>query len=203
MEKARPQLVLTGFGHFPGVPVNPTQTLLDHFRQHPELLPQPHELHLLDVAYRSAGTSIAHFLDPAPSALILTGYSGKATAVTLEAQATSYCAPDQPDICNFVPMPEENPGPDLPSNSPLDLLCGRLSDEGIAAEISQDAGGYLCNYTYRQALARVQQRQLSTKVLFVHLPALEGTDLAHDAAGTITMQNAVRALSLIARELAG
>ncbi len=198
-----PKLVLTGFGHFPGVPDNPTQRLLAHLAQNPQLLPQPHRLALLDVAYQSAHAEVDGLLDPAPDALVLTGYSAKAKALTLEARATSYCAPDQPDICDFIPAQLAEPAPPITTNAPLAALSIRLKEAGIAVETSQDAGAYLCNYSYHHALSRVEERGLATKVLFVHLPALESTDLAHSAAGTISEDDAVRALALIAQELVG
>lgn len=198
-----PKLVLTGFGHFPGVPENPTQAIIEAFRNEPGLLPQPHRLALLDVAYRSAGSALDDLLDPAPGALVLTGYSRRATKVTLEARATDYCSPDQPDICGFVPALKADPAPPLTTNTPLAALSMRLEEAGIPAEISQDAGAYLCNYSYRHALERVEERGLPTNVLFVHLPALEDTALAQEAAGTISLADATRALALIGTMLAG
>jgi len=192
-----PKLVLTGFGHFPGVPDNPTQAIVEAFRKDPNGLAQPHKLALLDVAYRSAGSMVDALLDPAPDALVLTGYSNRATMVTLEARATDYCAPDQPDICGTIPPLKSDPAPPLTTSAPLASLSIALKEASIAAEISQDAGAYLCNYTYRHALERVNERALDTTVLFVHLPALEGTELAKDAAGTISMADAKRAVCLI------
>lgn len=203
MAAERPRLVLTGFGHFPGVPENPTQAMLEAFRKDPQGLPQPHRLALLDVAYRSAGSVLDGLLDPAPDALVMTGYSRHATKVTLEARATDYCSPDQPDISGFVPPLKADPAPPLTTNAPLAALSMLLEDAGIAAEISQDAGGYLCNHSYRHALDRVAEQGLPTKVLFVHLPALEGTELAQDAAGTISRADAIRALVLIVAKLTG
>ncbi len=183
------------------MPENPTQAIIEAFRKDPLRLPQPHRLALLDVAYRSAATVLDELLDPAPDALVLTGFSARATMVTLEACATDHCAPDQPDICGFVPAPKADPEPPLATDAPLATLSLRLKEAGVPAEISQDGGAYLCNYSYRHALECVGTRRLRTKVRFVHLPALEGTALAKEAAASITLKEAMGALTLIASEL--
>lgn len=121
--------------------------------------------------------------------------------VTLEASATDHCAPDQPDICGFVPAPKADSGTPLATDAPLATLSLRLKEAGVPAEISQDAGAYLCNYSYRHALACVGTRRLRPKVLFVHLPALEGTALAKETAASIMLKEAMGALTLIASEL--
>ena len=90
--------VLTGFRAFPGVPDNPTQALVEHLAANPDRLPSGTRLALLDVDYRSVVPAIDVLLGPMPDALILTGYSRHATAITLEAQASGLCAADQPDV---------------------------------------------------------------------------------------------------------
>lgn len=196
------KLVLTGFRAFPGVADNPTQALVEHFRDAPSLLPQPHKLALLDVDYRTVESALDVLLESKPAALMLTGYSNLATRITLEAQATGICSTEHPDVCGFVPNRSAQHLPSHRSNADLDTLHRQLQHDGIEAEISQNAGEYLCNFSYRHALSRVVERRLDTRVLFVHLPALAGTALAETAAGTIGLEQAVRALALVAKQMA-
>lgn len=197
-----PDLVLTGFGAFPGVAENPTQRLVEHFRQQPALMPQGTDLHLLDVDYRSVGAQIDALLHDPPRALILTGYSHLATSITLEARAHGICAPDKPDATGHVPVPSADALPDRYTSIDLETLCRALSEEGETAVISHDAGQYLCNFSYRHALERVEERGLSTRVLFVHLPALSDTTLAANAAASLPLERMARVLACIVRELA-
>ena len=139
----------------------------------------------------------------APGGISVTPFSAKATSITLEAQATQLCAADQGDICGYVPSGADKPGAPLSTNANLDALHSVLQRQGLPAEISRDAGQYLCNFSYRHALAQVASLGLGTQVLFVHIPALEGTQLAETSAAAMALDDAARALALIARELAG
>lgn len=177
-------VVLTGFRAFPGVPDNPTQALVEHFRRHPQLLPAGTALHLLDVDYRTAGAQIDALLAGNPAALVLTGYSWQATSITLEGRATGICAPDKPDARGFVP-PAGEVARTMHTGIDLGELHDHLVQQGYPAVISRDAGQYLCNFSYRHALARAAAHGLGTQTLFVHLPALEDTPLARDATGTL------------------
>ncbi|HSG54399.1 MAG TPA: hypothetical protein VLA45_03015 [Paracoccaceae bacterium] len=191
--------MLTGFRAFPGVPDNPTQALVDHFRCNPGLLPDAALLALLDVDYRTVGPAIDALLAHAPAALVLTGYSGRAKGITLEAQASALCAADQPDAAGFVALPE--PSPILSTTIDLVRLQSVIAHHAPCA-LSQDAGQYLCNFSYRHALDRVTAQRLPTQVLFVHVPAISGTPLAETAAASLPLDLMAAALAQIARELA-
>lgn len=182
------------------MPDNPTQALLAHCAANPDLLPPGTRLALLEVAYASAPGAIAALLDPAPAALVLTGYSHLATAVTLEAYATGFCAADKPDAMGQ--RPSSAIAETLATGADLPRLVTLLQGAGIPATISQDAGQYLCNFTYRQALALVAERRLHTHVVFVHLPAISGTALAGSAAASMPLATLAQALALIVAGLA-
>lgn len=192
--------MLTGFRAFPGVPENPTQTLVEHFMGHPQVLPSDTQLALLEVDYRSVIPAIDALLAAGPVALILTGYSHRATAITLEAQASGLCAADQPDISGHVPGLAEAPL----LQTAIDLERLQRAVAPIApCTISHDAGQYLCNFAYRHALARAADSGSTTQVVFIHVPALAGTPLAATAAAALPLERMAAALARIAAELAG
>ena len=191
--------VLTGFGPFPGVAHNPTQALVEHFAAHPEALPASTRLALLDVDYRTVGPALDALLSDRPKAVVLTGFSAAATAITLEAQASGLCAADKPDVGGFVP--------DLADGA---MLCTALDLDRLHAlvewetrcTISHDAGQYLCNFAYAHALRQVALAGLATPVLFVHVPAITGTPLAETSAASLPLDVMARAVALIMAELA-
>lgn len=178
---------------------NPTQALVEHLSAHPALLPEGAQLALLDVAYQSTPAAIDALLDMAPGALVLTGYSHRAAGVTLEACASALCAADKPDVLGHVPAPLN--GATLSTQADLPALLALLASARIPAEISHDAGQYLCNFTYRHALQRVAERGLATPVLFIHLPALAGTPLAAEAAASLPLADMARAVASIVAAL--
>jgi len=181
------------------VPDNPTETLVGYFAAHPHELPAETRLALLDVDYRTVGPAIDRLLADKPAALVLTGYSARATGITLEAQASASCAADKPDATGFVARPD--PAPVLATTIDLARLQAAIAPHA-SCTLSQDAGQYLCNFAYRHALAEVAARGLVTRVLFVHLPAIAGTPLAATAAASLPLTVMAGALARIARELA-
>jgi pyroglutamyl-peptidase len=187
--------LLTGFGPFPGVEHNPTQVLIEHFARQPDLLPLGTRLALLDVDYRAVGPQLDALLAPRPVAVVLTGFSAQATAITLESQASMQCAADKPDVAGFVP--DVAGGPPLRCDLDLPRLQGLVQHE-TACTISHDAGQYLCNFAY----AHVLNARLAVPVLFVHIPAIAGTRLAETSAAALPLDTMARALALIVAKLA-
>jgi pyroglutamyl-peptidase len=193
--------VLTGFRAFPGVAANPTEALVAHLAgREPGLLPASTRFAMLDVDYRTIGSALDLLLDEDPAVLVLTGYSHRATGITLEARATTLCAVDAPDAAGFVARQVYGP----PIDTAIDLgALQSIITPHAPCSISDDAGQYLCNYAYRHALDRVVTRGLSTRALFVHLPAIAGTPLAASAAAALPLDVMADAVARIVWALAG
>ena len=51
----------------------------------------------------------------------------------------------------------------------MNVLNAKFDLSGLDCLVSEDAGKYLCNYSYYLALAKAK----NTKVLFVHLPYIQ------------------------------
>lgn len=181
------------------MPANPTQALVEHLSANPALLPSGTRLALLDVAYQSAPAAIDGLLDLMPAALVLTGYSHLATGVTLETCATALCAADKTDALGHGAPPVA--GDTLTTCVDVSALAALLVQAALPAQISADAGQYLCNFTYRHAMAEVTARGLATQVLFVHLPAISGTPLAAEAAASLPLADMAWAVALIVGRL--
>ncbi|XP_039998912.1 pyroglutamyl-peptidase 1-like isoform X2 [Xiphias gladius] len=107
-----------------------------------------------------------------PQLAVHVGVSGSATAVTLE-QYGHNNGYKRPDNRAFSPASQcciEN-GPDcISSVLDMDTVCKRVSDSdiGVAVSVSNDAGSYLCDYTYYMSLYRGEGHSA-----FVHVPPLE------------------------------
>jgi pyroglutamyl-peptidase len=55
----------------------------------------------------------------------------------------------------------------------VNLFLGKLA----ATEISEDAGKFVCNYLYYSTLKYIQDRQLDSRCLFLHVPVLNQTNV--------------------------
>ncbi|KAL0966646.1 hypothetical protein UPYG_G00297820 [Umbra pygmaea] len=106
-----------------------------------------------------------------PQLVVHVGVSGIATMVTLEKCAHNH-GYKRVDNCSFYPDSQccIDDGPDcINSVIDLDLICKKVnaSSLGVAVAVSEDAGRYLCDYTYYTSLYLGKGRSA-----FVHVPPL-------------------------------
>jgi pyroglutamyl-peptidase len=157
----------------------------------------------VEVGYAAVPPALEAILADPPAALVMTGYSGLATGLRLETRAHGFCSPDRADAFGLRPEPAgevrdylEQLAADLPA------IAGQVMQAGIACSISHDAGAYLCNHIYHQALHRIAHCGAGTLAAFVHVPAISGTPLAAASAGSMPLVEMARGVALIATELA-
>ena len=193
-------LLLTYFGPFPGVPVNPTVALAEGAVRalntaRPDLRVVAREL---PVSYDGSSTALRTALqDVQPDALISLGVAVGRDVVSLEQVAINL---DSAGI-------EDNDGdrrcdePIAPggqeayfSSLPVRASFERLHAAGEPVEISYTAGTYVCNHVFYEGQRISRELGLSIPAGFVHVPATcadgeeatEDTDMtAHRDAGGV------------------
>ena len=172
-------LLVTGFGPFPGVAVNPTQALalaLDGRSVNGAAVCA----RVLDVSFARAAQQLAQaVLATQPVALLHLGVAAGSTEIRLEGHAVNRIAADRPDIDGASPS-----DPRIDPHQPLDAalapwldlpsLADRLNRRGLPAQISDDAGRYVCNALYFASLAAQSQAVVPRPCLFVHVPLIDG-----------------------------
>ncbi len=198
------RLWVTGFGPFPGAPVNPTQWLVE---QLDELAPEaigaselccevlPTEfsraLAIADERHRTLAPDIAvHF-----------GLHRDARGFRLESQAGNMIGCERPDAVGVIPQDRQI---DRDGRRALDSVwptsVGKaLRDGGFDVEQSDDAGAYVCNAVYYRSLGCAATRP-GAWCGFVHVPHSERSDQSKAAmkesdllAGAIVILRAVTA----------
>ena len=179
------RLVVTGFGSFPGAPVNPTEDILAAIRA--MRFPQDLEIttHLFRTVYAEVQRDLPLLLTQhRPDALILFGLASKATSIRIETLARNSTHRRIPDADGAF-FPTRIIDPQLPGQHRTRLngpaIARHLRTSGLAARTSRNAGNYLCNFSYFLALQAVEQGHLN-HALFVHVPLppqpLSADDLA-------------------------
>lgn len=203
--KPRAPVVVTGFRPFPGVAANPSQIVVEALQASPGTLPDGAECRLLEVAYAAVPPALDEILVRPPAALVLTGYSALAQGLELERRASSIRSPRFPDARGFCPASRPGAPVDIQENRACDVpaLEAALRTRGIACQLSDDCGHYVCNSAYHTALARIAARTLPTRAIFVHLPAVAGTPLAETSASAMELTEMAAGVATIARLLAG
>ena len=197
------RIVVTGFRSFPGVQENPSQALVEALRDSPGLLPEDAVCRLLDVSYAAVPPVLAEILADPPAALVLTGFSARATGLRLETRAHDYCSPSHEDAFGYAPETSSEIRENIDQvRADLPAIAGRLAQAGIGCALSDDAGAYLCNHLYYRVLRRIAELDADTLAVFVHVPAITGSALAQTSAGAMPLEVMARGVAMIAEELA-
>lgn len=183
---ARPRVLLTGFGPFPGVADNPSAWLAETLARR-AMLDADAELHarILPTAWQEAQFMPRLYEELQPHVMIHFGVSERAKTFRIERSAHNRAA-RRADAHGLMPSaPTIHPeGADrFDTEVPAAALAAHLRVCGVPAASSRSAGSYLCNFLYYHSLAWARGQTDPRLALFVHIPPLRGrTDsLAQDA----------------------
>lgn len=197
-------LLLTFFGPFPGVPVNPTVALAEGAqrlltRMRPDLNVITREL---PVSYDVSSTALRTALqDVQPDALISLGVAVGRDVVSLEQVAINLDSAgiednDGDQRCDepIAPGGQEAYFSSLPVRASFE----RLRAAGEPVEISYTAGTYVCNHVFYEGQRISRELGLSIPAGFVHVPATRA-----DGEETAAGEKATEGVELTAHRDAG
>ena len=194
----RTTVLITGFGPFPGVPVNATMRLLPQLaRAAPKLFPDVRfAIEVLPTEWEAGLRRLQLVLDEArPDLALHFGVSSRARGFEIEQRARNVCAAT-PDACGGLPASHMllPGGVDyLPASLPVRHVVARLRRLRIPAFASRDAGAYLCNAALYRSL--VCAKDARRRVGFVHIPAtlaqLGGPNRGRSGACPLTWEQAL------------
>ena len=162
---------VTGFGPFEGVPLNPSGLIAKALHNGQDIVGVE-----LPVSYQRSRNDLheAFAACTRPSLLLGLGVHGEA-GVRFEQQAgTAFI--DYPDVDGASGLLFCRASEPLETRLEIAEIAGALIDHSEArASLSQDAGGYLCEWIYRLLLERAET--VGCQALFVHIPPLSLTGL--------------------------
>ncbi len=171
-------LLLTYFGPFPGVPVNPTVALAEGAVRalntaRPDLRVVAREL---PVSYDGSSAALrAALQDVQPDALISLGVAVGRDVVSLEQVAINLDSAGIEDNdgdrrCDEPIAPDGREA--YFSSLPVRASFERLRAAGEPVEISYTAGTYVCNHVFYEGQRITRELGLSIPAGFVHVPAI-------------------------------
>jgi len=192
-------LLVTGFEPFGDYQRNPSSEVLAHCPSH--LVGWPVCTAVLPVSYRAAARQLATLLEWNDwAAVLMLGLAGSSTAWRIETVARNRNG-DLPDNDGLA-LPGEavlaGESDTLPTALPALAIRETLRVRGIAAELSEDAGGYLCNFMFFRLMAWSRQRSPHFVGGFVHMPPL-----SEDADGLASLERHVAGLHGVLQAVAG
>jgi len=169
------RVLLTGFGPFPGAPVNPSAALAAALarRRRPAFAGIERSIHIFATAYAAVDRDLPKlFAAQKPDIVLMFGLAGRRRHVCIETRARNAVSLLFPDASGQRPPrgaialhgPASRAG-----NAPFARLAGAARTN---VRLSRDAGRYLCNYVYWRALEAVRGGR--PLVQFVHIPPTGG-----------------------------
>jgi pyroglutamyl-peptidase len=168
---SRGPILVTGFGAFPGAPLNPTEALVAALAQRPGFGPTRLEPRLLPVSWRQTANALrAAIADTRPRAVLMFGLDRRCRKVKVELRAVNQATREAPDA-EGMRHPTgllDADGPRL-RRSRLDRtrMMTAIASTGAGVRLSRNAGAYLCNAALWTALEATEE---SVPVAFIHVP---------------------------------
>jgi pyroglutamyl-peptidase len=166
------RVLVTGFGPFPGAPSNPSALLVKALarKRRPALSEITLTTHVFTTSYAAVDRDLPKLLAEKPDVVLLFGLAGRRRHLCIETRAPNALTLLFPDADRRKPQ-QNIIAPGAPSslrgNAPVMRLLSAARGR-FPARLSHDAGRYLCNYVFWQALQRAHGRR--PLVQFVHIP---------------------------------
>lgn len=173
----KPVILVTGFGPYPRVPRNPTDRLARDLAASARLrrLGLRIEPHVFETSYAAVRTELPALLARLqPAACLHLGLAPRASRIRIETRGENRARVLFPDASGRIPdrrLHAEGPAAIRLVARPAELLR-LLGSRGFRAEISRDAGGYLCNALAYESYAAARVRGPARPTVFIHLPRL-------------------------------
>jgi pyroglutamyl-peptidase len=172
---SRAALLITGFGPFPGAPINPTAEVVERLIGQ-AWAPRGVRVRGLVAPVRWSGSAetIGDALrDSGCDGALLLGVSGKAREFRVEMRAQNHADRRRPDADGKTWRNDkiDPTGPAVArSTAPVADMVRAIQDAGFPAEASSDAGDYLCNFTLYRILTGPADGMEAPSVGFLHVP---------------------------------
>lgn len=174
-----PTVLLTGFDPFGGESINPSWQAVQRLH-HKRIAGHKVVAAQLPTVFDASLLELARLLEAhRPALVICVGQAGGRAAISLERIAINVNDARIPD--NAAAQPVDTPvvadGPAAYFSSlPIKAMLQALQQEGIAAEVSQTAGTFVCNHVFYGLMHELATRRgfKRTRGGFVHVPWLPG-----------------------------
>lgn len=207
MTDERPDILITGFGPFPHVRVNPTTALAHAVVDRLKRSGLRADLLVMETSYGVGLPALkTHIARTRPKAVLMLGLAARARFVRVELFGRGHASRLHPDATGATPTDTTGNHSALPlrtTGNPAGALAA-LRSAGIRTRLSPSAGRYLCDACYAAALR--QTKRSSTPAIFIHVPWLRPAPGSQPLARTRSFRPSATgldaALATIGRDLA-
>jgi pyroglutamyl-peptidase len=169
-------ILITGFGRFPGSPVNPSGLIATRLvqRRRPALAGARRIAHVFATRYDAVDRELPQLLArERPDIVVMFGVATRAKMLRVEELARNRIS-SFPDAGGRRPKTRviaEHRGA-LRNRLPLAPLLKAARSTPLKAMRSRNAGAYLCNYAYWRGLEASASSRGPSIVIFIHVPPI-------------------------------
>jgi pyroglutamyl-peptidase len=168
-------VLLTGFGPFPGAPVNPTGPLVRALATaRPRSLARIRRTaRVLRTSYAAVDELPTLIRRQRPDVILMFGLAVRSRVLRIERKARNVASATAADVDGCTRAAgriSAEAAAFLTGRAPFAHLLAAARAAGVPARLSDDAGTYLCNYAYWRALAATADADQPPLTVFVHVP---------------------------------
>ena len=172
-----PTILITGFGPFPGAPVNPTTALGQHLARLRRTQLRDVRLigHIFTTSYAAVDRELpALIARHKPDALLMFGVATRETRIRIETRARNALALLPDETGASLRRHAIRPGGPASRRMPMRAAClfAAARSARVPAYLSRDAGRYLCNYICWRGTEAAAAAGGPRLAAFVHVPPL-------------------------------
>jgi len=196
-----PTILITGFGPFPGAPVNPTTPLVRHLAKlrRPGLGDVRLVGHVFTTSYAAVDRDLPRLIARhKPDALLMFGVATRERRIRIETRARNALAL-LPDATN-ASLRRNAILPGGPASRRMPMPAARLlaaaKGTRVPAYLSRDAGRYLCNYICWRG-AEAVTAEGPRLAAFVHVPPVPRTRRRKSQIQRLTAADLARAAEAV------
>jgi pyroglutamyl-peptidase len=171
-----PKILVAGFGPFAGAPNNPSGELAVRVASSRRIGPSGVRIHctVIPTEYKEVCSTLPQLLKiEKPDAVLMFGLAGNTPFIRIETRAQNVASSVYPDVVGekierhslIAGAPQM-----LHVRAPTQRLLHAARCSGANAELSVDAGRYICNAAFFQCLDMARQGGHPQLVTFVHIP---------------------------------
>jgi pyroglutamyl-peptidase len=164
-------ILVTGFGPFPHVRVNPTTALARQVARRLKRASFKAEALVLETSYAGGLPSLRkHLAETHPKAVLMLGLAARARFIRVELFARGRSSRLHVDATGKAPAGSGSGALPARTTANPEGALAALRRQGLRARLSPSAGRYLCDASYATSLASAGRD--GVPVLFVHVPWL-------------------------------
>lgn len=167
-------VLVTGFGRFPGVRLNPTERIVAALIDRGEIAGRPVFGHVFATVYEGLDAELWDLVARhRPQVILHFGVAARSTVFRLERRARNFLAVGRADASGQRPMRariRDDGRAVIRGTAPVELMLSALRRRGLPAAASIDAGDYLCNALYYLSLYSAGDGPARASVGFIHVP---------------------------------